>query len=66
MWAVMCAYATYIYSLWFFLSWLPSYLIEYRKFTLIKTGILLRCLLLPVLWRCLRRLADRQAADKDK
>jgi len=39
MWAVMCAYATYIYSLWFFLSWLPSYLIEYRKFTLIKTGI---------------------------
>jgi len=39
MWAVMCAYATYIYSLWFFLSWLPSYLIEYRKFTLIKTGL---------------------------
>ncbi|MBZ5643451.1 MAG: MFS transporter [Acidobacteriia bacterium] len=39
MWAVMCAYATYIYSLWFFLSWLPSYLLEYRKFTLIKTGI---------------------------
>ncbi|MGH9678430.1 MAG: MFS transporter, partial [Candidatus Acidiferrales bacterium] len=38
MWAVMCAYATYIYSLWFFLSWLPSYLFEYRKFTLIKTG----------------------------
>ena len=38
MWAVMCAYATYIYSLWFFLSWLPSYLLEYRKFTLIKTG----------------------------
>src|SRR6202049_1161320 len=39
MWAVMCAYAAYIYSLWFFLSWLPSYLIEYRKFTLIKTGL---------------------------
>jgi sugar phosphate permease len=38
MWAVMCAYAAYIYSLWFFLSWLPSYLVEYRKFTLIKTG----------------------------
>jgi sugar phosphate permease len=38
MWAVMCAYAAYIYSLWFFLSWLPSYLIEYRKFTLIKMG----------------------------
>ena len=38
MWAVMCAYATYIYSLWFFLSWLPSYLVEYRHFTVIKTG----------------------------
>jgi len=38
MWAVMCAYATYIYSLWFFLSWLPSYLVEYRHFTLIKMG----------------------------
>jgi sugar phosphate permease len=40
MWAVMCAYATYIYSLWIFLSWLPSYLVEYRKFTLIKMGFL--------------------------
>src|SRR6202163_2404925 len=39
MWAVMCAYATYIYSLWFFLSWLPSYLVEYRHFTLIKMGV---------------------------
>ncbi|HWZ54645.1 MAG TPA: MFS transporter [Verrucomicrobiae bacterium] len=39
MWAVMCAYAAYIYSLWFFLSWLPSYLVEYRHFTLIKTGL---------------------------
>ena len=39
MWAVMCAYATYIYSLWFFLSWLPSYLVEFRHFTLIKTGL---------------------------
>jgi len=39
MWAVMCAYAAYIYSLWFFLSWLPSYLVKYRKFTLIKTGL---------------------------
>lgn len=39
MWGVMCAYAAYIYSLWFFLSWLPSYLVEYRHFTLIKTGL---------------------------
>ena len=39
MWAVMCAYAAYIYSLWFFLTWLPSYLVQYRKFTLLKTSI---------------------------
>jgi sugar phosphate permease len=39
MWGIMCAYAAYIYSLWFFLSWLPSYLVEYRHFTLIKTGL---------------------------
>jgi sugar phosphate permease len=39
MWGIMCAYAAYIYSLWFFLSWLPQYLVEYRHFTLIKTGM---------------------------
>ena len=39
MWAVMCAYFTYVYCLWIFLSWLPSYLIEVRHFTLIKVGI---------------------------
>jgi sugar phosphate permease len=39
MWGIMCAYAAYIYSLWFFLSWLPSYLVEYRHFTLLKTGL---------------------------
>jgi sugar phosphate permease len=39
MWAVMCAYATYQYSLWIFLTWLPSYLLEHRKFTLLKVGI---------------------------
>ena len=38
MWAVMCAYATYQYSLWIFLSWLPSYLVDHRHFTLIKMG----------------------------
>jgi len=38
MWGIMCAYAAYIYSLWFFLTWLPGYLVEYRHFTLIKTG----------------------------
>lgn len=38
MWGIMCGYAAYIYSLWFFLSWLPTYLIDYRHFSLIKTG----------------------------
>jgi sugar phosphate permease len=39
MWAMMCAYFTYVYCLWIFLSWLPSYLIEARHFTLLKVGI---------------------------
>jgi sugar phosphate permease len=39
MWAIMCAYFTYVYCLWIFLSWLPSYLVEYRHFTLLKAGI---------------------------
>ena len=38
MWGIMCAYAAYIYSLWFFLTWLPLYLVKYRHLTLIKTG----------------------------
>jgi sugar phosphate permease len=40
MWAIMCAYFTYVYCLWIFLSWLPSYLVDYRGFTLIKVGFL--------------------------
>lgn len=40
MWAVMCAYFTYVYCLWIFLSWLPSYLVEARHFTLLKIGLL--------------------------
>jgi sugar phosphate permease len=39
MWAIMCAYFTYVYCLWIFLSWLPSYLVEFRHFTLLKAGI---------------------------
>jgi sugar phosphate permease len=39
MWAIMCAYFTYVYCLWIFLSWLPSYLVDYRHFTLVKVGI---------------------------
>ncbi len=40
MWAIMCAYFTYVYCLWIFLSWLPSYLVEARHFTLLKVGFL--------------------------
>ena len=40
MWAIMCAYFCYVYCLWIFLSWLPSYLIDYRGFTLLKVGML--------------------------
>jgi sugar phosphate permease len=39
-WAIMCAYFTYVYCLWIFLSWLPSYLVEFRHFTLLKVGFL--------------------------
>jgi len=38
MWALMCAYFTYLYCLWIFLTWLPSYLVSYRGFTLLKMG----------------------------
>jgi MFS family permease len=30
MWAIMCAYFTYVYCLYIFLAWLPSYLISGR------------------------------------
>jgi sugar phosphate permease len=39
MWAIMCAYFTYVYCLYIFLSWLPSYLVEARHFTLLKVGL---------------------------
>lgn len=39
MWALMCAYFTYLYCLWIFLTWLPSYLVSYRGFTLLKMGV---------------------------
>lgn len=39
MWAIMFGYFTYVYCLWIFLSWLPSYLVEFRHFALVKAGI---------------------------
>jgi sugar phosphate permease len=40
MWAIMCAYFTYVYCLWIFLSWLTKYLVDVRQFTLLKGGLL--------------------------
>ncbi|HWF97540.1 MAG TPA: MFS transporter [Xanthobacteraceae bacterium] len=40
MWAIMCAYFTYVYCLYIFLTWLPSYLVDHRHFTLLKVGML--------------------------
>ncbi len=39
MWYIMMAYFTYVYCLWIFLSWLPSYLVEHRHFGLLKMGL---------------------------
>ncbi|HUB50313.1 MAG TPA: MFS transporter [Acetobacteraceae bacterium] len=39
MWALMCAYFTSGYCGFIFMSWMPSYLVEYRHFTLLKVGI---------------------------
>jgi sugar phosphate permease len=38
MWAIMCAYFTYVYCLYFFLTWLPSYLVDTRHFTFGQLG----------------------------
>lgn len=38
MWAIMIAYFTYVYCLWIFLTWLPSYLVDYRHFSLVAMG----------------------------
>jgi len=40
MWAIMLAYFTYIYCLGFFLTWLPSYLVEARHIDLTHAGLL--------------------------
>ena len=38
MWAINCAYFALVYNTWVFFWWLPSYLVEYRHFTLLKMG----------------------------
>ena len=40
MWAIMCGYFTYVFCLYFFLTWLPSYLVDTRHFAFPKIGLL--------------------------
>lgn len=39
MWFIMMAYFCYNYCLWFFMTWLPSYLTEFRHFSVVKMGM---------------------------
>jgi len=39
MWAINIQYFAYGYSLWFYLTWLPTYFIDVRHFSFIATGI---------------------------
>jgi sugar phosphate permease len=40
MWAIMCAYFTYVYCLYIFLAWLPSYLVGARHLTAVDARLL--------------------------
>jgi MFS family permease len=39
MWAINIQYFAYGYSLWFYLTWLPTYFIDVRHFSFIATGM---------------------------
>ncbi len=39
LWFLSLSYPTYCYTLWIFLSWLPSYLVDARGFSILKMGI---------------------------
>lgn len=39
MWALCAGYFCYVYNLWIFLTWLPTYLVDARGFTILKMGI---------------------------
>ena len=39
MWYIMMAYFCYNYCLYFYLTWLPSYLVSFRGFSLVKMGL---------------------------
>lgn len=40
MWFIMIAYFCYNYAVYFFMTWLPSYLVDYRHFSLSKMGLI--------------------------
>lgn len=39
MWALCLAYFCYCYTVWIYFTWLPTYLVEARGFTIVKMGI---------------------------
>lgn len=39
MWYIMAAYFCYNYCLYFFLTWLPSYLVTHQHFSIVKMGL---------------------------
>ncbi|MDR3564131.1 MAG: MFS transporter [Negativicutes bacterium] len=39
MWALCFAYFCYSYTLWIYYTWLPTYLVDARGFTIVKMGI---------------------------
>jgi sugar phosphate permease len=39
MWYIMAAYFCYNYCLYFFLTWLPSYLVDHQGFSIVKMGL---------------------------
>ncbi|WP_027415481.1 MFS transporter [Aneurinibacillus terranovensis] len=40
MWFIMIAYFCYNYAVYFFMTWLPTYLVDYRHFSLSKMGLI--------------------------
>ncbi|NIP57520.1 MAG: MFS transporter [Gemmatimonadetes bacterium] len=39
MWLICAMYAAYVYTFWIFLTWIPTYLVESRGFSLLESGV---------------------------